>query len=377
MSRDSIDILRVTTVSISLEKLLNGQIHFMEESGMKIATASFGEFDFHRHYTIKSLRRAISPIRDLLAILELYRLIKKLQPSIVHSHTPKAGLIGMWAAKFAGVPYRVHTVAGMPLMAKEGMMRGLLVQMERLTYAAATMVWPNSYGLKKYIKENIYSGSKLDVVGRGTSNGINLEKFSSAALNAAEIGKIRTKYSLDSITFIFIGRLVGDKGIAELIEAFEMVSQEYKDIKLLLVGAEEPTLDPLPVKTKQSISASENILAVGFQQDVRPYIAVSDILVFPSYREGFPNVPLQCGALGKALILSDINGCNEIVANASLGKIVPIRNVDAIVSAMKFLLHNPEKRIKMGQNVQAHIAENFGQTVIWDELLLRYRKMLE
>jgi len=376
MKGNKIDVLRITTVSLSLEKLLVGQMSYMQEKNVSIATASYGQFDFENHYQITSLRRAISPVRDFLALLEIYKLIKRLKPAIVHTHTPKAGLLGMWAARLAGVKCRIHTVAGMPLMAKAGWMKKLLIWMEKLTYAAATDVWPNSFGLKKFIEQNIYAGKKLDVIGRGTSNGINLNYFSKDTVSSEEVEVLRNNLGLEGTVFIFIGRLVGDKGITELIKAYEAVYRHNQDISLLLVGSEEPDLDPLPLDIKSSIETNKSIVSVGFQQDVRPYIAVSDVLIFPSYREGFPNVPLQCGAFAKALVLSDINGCNEIVSDESLGILVEVKDEKALQSAMLNLLGNKKKRTKLGLNVQKHIAANFEQSVIWQELVRRYKVVL-
>jgi glycosyltransferase involved in cell wall biosynthesis len=180
--------------------------------------------------------------------------------------------------------------------------------------------------------------------------------------------------------FVFVGRLVADKGINELVEAFgrleeeEIVTWSY-NCKLLLVGPTEAELDPLLPKTLKSIEENPNIICVGFQNDVRPYFAIADALVFPSYREGFPNVVLQAGAMGLPSIVSDINGCNEIIINGNNGLIIPVKNTDAVFEAMKKYIIDKQVYQLHKKNARNRIAENYEQSVVWNAILNEYKSL--
>ncbi len=370
-------ILRITTISLSLEKLLTGQIAYMESNDFDMHTASHGFFNHPNHNEVESFNRKLRPLQDFKSLLELIKIIKDLKPDIVHSHTPKAGLIGMLAAKICGVKIRMHTVGGLPLMEKNKIFRNMLKLIELFTYSCSTHVYCNSFGLKDYIAKKLYYSKKLKVVGNGTTNGINLKTFNENAVSKEVIDWQKKEFGItDETVFIFIGRIVTDKGIVELINSFEKVNRALPKTKLILVGHFEEDLDPLPRETHQKIKLNTDIISVGYQQDVRPYIALSDILVFPSYREGFPNVPLQAGAMGKAMILSDINGCNEIVKDWINGLLVEPKNETELVDKMTILHKDKVLRQELAAKAQQDIIANFDQGVVWEALLKEYQMAL-
>lgn len=375
-------IIRITTVPISLEKLLSGQLRFMSSFYDVIAVAAekdnlekLGKAQeipvFHLEMT-----RKITPIKDIVAVVKLFLFLKKTKPLIVHSHTPKAGIVGMLASKLAGVPYRLHTVAGLPLLEARGAKRKILDVVEKFTYACANRVYPNSFGLKDIIIENNFcKSSKLKVLANGSSNGIDTSYFNSELFSANQNLNLKNELGIlpDDFVFIFVGRLVRDKGINEMVLAFELLQKENAKIKLLLVGDYENDLDPLSSATVNSINTNDSILAVGFKNDVRPYFAISDTLVFPSYREGFPNVVMQAGAMNLPCIVSDINGCNEIIIEKENGFIIPVKNDLAIFEAMKKILSNTLLTTKMKTNSRAMIVSRYEQKVVWDAILSEYR----
>lgn len=350
-----------------------------------------------KHHHVE-MTRAITPVQDLQAVYQLYQYLRKVKPEMVHSHTPKAGLVGMMAAYFAGVPVRMHTVAGLPLLEAVGFKRKILNFVEKLTYAFATNVYPNSYGLKDIILQERFCGpQKLKVLANGSSNGINTEIFSPATVGIAQREELRKELDIapGDFVFLFVGRLVGDKGINELVEAFKRLKNREartenqtlttgnrqpinnkQQPKLILVGPFEQELDPLFPETLKEIESNDNIISVGFQQDVRPYFSVSDALVFPSYREGFPNVVLQAGAMELPSIVSDINGCNEIITPLKNGLIVPVKDAAALQSAMKELISNPALYAAMKQSARPHIENLYRQEVVWESLLKEYRELL-
>jgi glycosyltransferase involved in cell wall biosynthesis len=246
------------------------------------------------------MRRDIAILKDIKALWKLYRLFQKERPDIVHTHTPKAGLLGMMAAKMAGVPLRLHTVAGMPLMENKGIKKRILEFAERITYRCAHKVYPNSGNLASFILENKFCRpARLKVLGNGSSNGIDMDFFRLTDEVAAKAAAIRASLPVceNDFVFVFIGRMVRDKGIEELTEAFSRLQKKHSHVKLLLVGPYEPELDPISDAARKMIDTNPAIIHVDFQQDVRPYLVISDALAFPSYREGFPNVPMQAGSL--------------------------------------------------------------------------------
>ncbi|MBA5628915.1 glycosyltransferase family 4 protein [Moheibacter sp. BDHS18] len=323
------------------------------------------------------MTRKITPIQDLVALWRLYRFFKKEKPQIVHSHTPKAGLLGMMAAKLAGIPIRMHTVAGMPLMEATGIKRKILNFVERLTYRSATHVYPNSKGLYEFIlNENFTSKSKLKIIGQGSSNGIDTTYFSPDEVSEETKSELRNKWGIEKndFVFVFVGRMVKDKGINELVKAFSQLKTQNS--KLILVGPFEQELDPLSSETIQEINENSAIISVGFQADVRPYFAISDALVFPSYREGFPNVVMQAGAMGLPSIVSDINGCNEIIVENENGLIIPTKDERALSIAMLKLVQETDLRNRFALNARKMILDRYEQNRVWEKLLEEYRNLL-
>lgn len=378
-------IIRITTVPLSLEKLLENQLTYMSSFFQVIAISSdanrlqtFGIANNVETFPL-DLTRKITPIKDLLAVIKLCRYLKKEQPVIVHTHTPKAGIVGMLAAKFAGVPIRLHTVAGLPLMEAKGLKRFVLNIVEKLTYSCATRVYPNAKGLKDYILQNKFtSPTKLKVIGNGSSNGINTDYFSPKQTSINVQNQLKNELGIleSDFVFVFVGRLVGDKGINELVEVFDKLSNSKTNVKLLLVGPEEKELDPLLPNTIHTIKTNKKIISVGYQQDVRHYFAISNALVFPSYREGFPNVVLQAGAMGLPSIVSDINGCNEIIEQGKNGMIIPVKNWEEIYKAMVKMMEDIPFYEQLKANARKMIASRYEQSLVWDALLEEYNNLL-
>jgi len=409
-------LIRITTVPISLNILLKGQLAFMRDHFEVLALSSGPQEELDAVGKLEGvptrkveMTRAITPVQDLKAVWQLYKLFKKEQPQIVHTHTPKAGIVGMLAAKLAGVPHRLHTVAGLPLLEATGAKRKLLDFVEKLTYRCATKVYPNSKGLYDIIIEQGYikhkkviatprpfdtstssvhrsaqgAGGKLKVLGNGSSNGIDTTHFSQEQVSASQKETLRKELGISpkDFVFIFVGRLVGDKGINELVSAYashceRSAANSPGTPKLLLVGPYETHLDPLSPVTQTTIDQNPNIITTGFQNDVRPYLAISDALVFPSYREGFPNVVMQAGAMGLPAIVTNINGCNEIIVEGKNGTIIPVKDSQAILDAMIFFMQDKAYYQQLKQNARSMICDRYEQRVVWEALLGEYEGLI-
>lgn len=379
-------LFRITTVPISLFFLLKGQLRFMsqyyevkgvsseDEDGLRLAA----EENEGVEIIPIEMTRTISPIKDLKSVWSLYKLFKKEKPLIVHTHTPKAGTVGMLAAKLAGVPNRLHTIAGLPLLEVTGPKGRLLDLVEKVTYACATKIYPNSKGLHDIILENKYTrAEKLKVIGQGSTNGIDTSHFDSAALKNISLQKLKDELGIQKgdFVFVFVGRLVQDKGINELLYAFQMLSEKISTVKLLLVGFFEKELDPLNFVSERILAGNKSIIYAGFQKDVRPYFAISDALAFPSYREGFPNVVMQAGAMGLPSIVSDINGCNEIIIEGENGTIIPVKNENALYDAMLKFMEDKAYYNKLKEKSRQMIADRYEQKMVWEALLDEYRSL--
>ncbi|MGB2245650.1 MAG: glycosyltransferase family 4 protein [Flavobacteriaceae bacterium] len=376
-------LVRITTIPLSLEKLLEDQARFFKAhyqitlvSAHPERLKAVADAQGVQYHSIP-LTRKITPLQDLWCLIQMYRFLKREHPLIVHTHTPKAGIIGMLAAYLARVPIRLHTIAGLPLMETHGLKRKILLFVERLTYRCATKIYPNSFGLKKFIaEEKLAPPEKLAVIGQGSSNGIDTDYFSKKQISSQTQKTIKENFAIPAsdFVFIFIGRLVGDKGINELVEAFVQLQQEVPEARLLLVGPQEADLDPLHDHTLQTIKQHPQITTTGYQSDVRPLLALSHVFVFPSYREGFPNVVLQAAAMEVPCIVSDINGCNEIIQDQVNGGIVPPKQVLPLIEKMKYFYTHLDRLNEFAQKTKERIYQHYDRKQFWSLLLNEYHQ---
>lgn len=379
-------LIRITTVPLSLKVLLKGQLRYMKDHGFEVVAISSPEKELAEVSEAEEVRtmavemtRMITPFKDIAAILRLYRIFKDEKPDIVHSHTPKAGLVAMLAGKLAGVPIRIHTVAGLPLMESKGIKRWVLSQVEKVVYFCSSKVYTNSKNLRKFILENkLTAPEKIKVIRNGSSNGIDTSFFSKENFSQNESNSLMNSIGVKPVdfVFIFVGRMVNDKGLNELVEAFSRISAKYSNAKLLLVGEYEKNLDPVWPKTEMEIRNNPQILTTGFQRDVRPYLAVANALVFPSYREGFPNVVMQAGAMELPAIVTDINGCNEIIENGENGILIPVKDSVSLENSMISFLEDHELVKKLQDKARGLIASRYEQSSIWEAWVQEYQELL-
>lgn len=320
------------------------------------------------------MERHISLLRDVCSLWRLVKVFRRERPDMVHSMTPKAGLLCMIASWITRVPVRIHTFTGLVFPTAKGLTQKILILTDRITCACATHIIPEGEGVKRDLTNYRITRKPLRILGHGNVKGIDLKHFDPS------ISEIQTKAAKIRIpkiyTFVFVGRLVRDKGINELVEAFERLNREYNDTRLLLIGWQEPKLDPLKPETISIISTNPAIEAVGRQDDVRPWLVASNAFVFPSYREGFPNVVIEAGAMGLPSIVTDINGSNEIIIDGKNGTIIPPRDSNALYYAMKYMIDNTAKAAEMGANARPLIAARYEQSYVRRCLKDYYREIL-
>lgn len=376
-------LVRIATIPLSLNILLKGQLAFLANHFKIIAVASPGEDlqvvkereDVITHSI--PIKRNISLISDSITFVKLYFFFLKEKPTIIHSITPKAGLLSMIAGKLAGVPIRMHTFTGLIFPSKKGLLKQVLIIMDKILCYCATNVYPEGNGVKNDLLALAITTKPLKVLANGNVNGVDLTYFDPEKITTIQKQEVRTKLNIQEtdFVFIFVGRLVGDKGINELVQAFSQLTN--LNAKLLLVGPYESELDPLQLETLHQIKNNSNIIPVGFQEDVRPYFAISHCLVFPSYREGFPNVVLQAGAMGLPSIVSNINGCNEIIEEGFNGTIVPSKNKELLYLSMQRMIRDEVWRNKLQKNARERINSHYKQQLVWEALLLEYQKIMK
>lgn len=379
-------LIRITTAPISLKVLLAGQMRYMNANGFDVVMVSSDGPELAdvlrneqcRHVIIPMTRK-MTPFADVRSLWLLYRFFKKEKPDIVHSHTPKGGLLAMLAAKFAGVKIRVHTIAGLRFMTSKGMTRKVLVFMEKLTGRAATHVWPNSFSLLDYIiKNKLVTPSKLEVISKGSSNGINLGRFSAASLKPEKLQAIKQKMKYDDslIYFLSVGRIVHDKGIDELLNAFMHVYEKNNRVRMILVGAFEDEVDPISDKAREILKTHPGVIHAGWDDAVEYYMHFSFALIHPSHREGFPNVLLQAGAMHCPIICSRIEGNVDIVEHQETGLIFEVRNQKQLQEQLEWALENPAIMKEYATAQRLRIEQYFDQPAIHQALKKRYLELL-
>lgn len=364
-------IIRTATIGMSLDIFCRGLLRELSEEGHDIVALSSPDSDLHSLGEREGVRtigvemaRQISPWRDLRSLWQLWRVFRRERPDMVHSMTPKAGLLSMIAARLAGVPVRVHTFTGLVWPTERGLKRLILQTTDRLTCLCATHIIPEGLGVMHDLQGTI-THKPMRVLGYGNVRGVDMEYYQRQC-ERQSLETIESLFHLGSLShlpppgfvdpgtlpiFLFVGRILPDKGVRELIDAFLRLQRGT----LLLVGPVEQSF-PLP--------EDKRIIKVGMQTDVRPWMEMADVLVLPSYREGFPNVVLEAGAMELPCIVTDINGSREIVVEGETGLIVPARSADHLLQAMQWMADHPEERRAMGRKARPHIAKHWEQSYV-------------
>lgn len=370
-------IIRISTIPMSLDILLQGQLRMLSEHYEVVAVSSPGSdlAKVEKREKIRSvaipMERQISPIRDLVSLFRLIRLFYREKPWMVHSLTPKAGLLSMMAAWICRIPIRIHSFTGLIFPTAIGPKQKVLIATDRITCACATTILPEGKGVQKDLERFRITSKPLNIIGNGNINGIDLDFFDRTPYVLEKAENYRKK---EVVTFCFVGRIVRDKGINELIAAFKRLNHTFPNTRLILVGPFEEQLNPVLPETQQTIKHHTAIEWMGWQNDIRPFLAASEVFVFPSYREGFPNVVLQAGSMGLPCIVTNINGSNEIISENVNGYIIPSQDEQALYDAMKKMLE-PKVRKKLAQQARPQIAHRYERKALWKELLKFYRSL--
>lgn len=373
----------VVTISMST-KFFEGQLAYLTDRGFDVTMISSPgpELELLAAEGMATcaipMEREISPLRDIHSIWTLWRSFRKLRPDIVNVGTPKAGLLGTLAARMAGVPCVIYTLRGLRLETTSGVKRGLLIFTEWIACNLAHSVRCVSPSVQKSaIGLGIAQQVKTCVVGNGTSNGIDVKRFTPESRSSEKTQTLRSELGIPAEAQVvgFVGRFTRDKGVEVMYRAFLGLKSDHPDLKLLMVGDFESG-DPVRTDLRSSINSDHAVVQTGFVDDVAPYYSIMDILAFPSYREGFPGVPLEAQAAEVPVVTSNATGAIESVVDAVTGFVVPVGNVEQLQKAIRRLLDDPELRKSMGCAGRQWVVQNFRREEIWEALLTDYSYLL-
>jgi glycosyltransferase involved in cell wall biosynthesis len=380
-------LIHVTTVPISL-LFFTGQLEYAQARGYRPAVVTspgpgldrFREAEPGIQVHTVSMTREITPWQDLHAAIALYRLFRETKPQIVHGHTPKAGLLSMLSAAAGRVPVRIYHLRGLPLASRTGPRRWLLWLCERITCGLAHQVISVGTSLRDAaISQGLCTPDRIKVLGHGSGNGVDAcGRFNPRRLPAEARAAVRSAYRIpvDALVVGFVGRLVPDKGIVELLDAWCSLKTEFPQLHLLLVGPDE-NQDPLPTQVRARLEQDERIRLAGLNWDMPPLYAAMDVVALPSYREGFPNVVLEAGAMERPVVATRVTGCVDAVDHGITGLLVPARDAAALANALRCYLRQPQLASLHGQNARGRVLCRYTPSGVWDALCGEYDRLLQ
>lgn len=379
-------LVHVTTVPETLG-FFRGQIGFMKARGMEVHAVSSPGVLLHAAAVREQipvhavdLHRRITPWSDLEALARLYGLFRGLQPAIVHAHTPKGGLLGVLAARLARVPVVLYGMRGLPFVTHTGLKRRILCWTETAACRLAHRVIAVSQGVRRTaVNLGFCPEDKIRVLAQGSGNGVDArERFNPQTLPAGLRNQTRELCQIppDALVMGYMGRIVRDKGIIELEAAWQTLRTVFPGLHLLLVGPIEPQ-DPIPAPVLRRLQEDPRVRLTGGVRDSARYYTAMDLLVLPTYREGFPNTPLEAAAMELPVVATTVDGCVEAVVDGITGLLVPPRESAALAAAVQNLLDDAEMRTRMGRAARQRVLRDFRPEVIWQALYDNYLELLK
>jgi glycosyltransferase involved in cell wall biosynthesis len=376
----------VVTVPITFETLYREQLIFLANQGLDVTLVSspgarLEEIakTLNMHYHPIQMARKVKPFHDLYALIALTRLLWRKRFDIVHSSTPKAGLLAALAGVLARVPVRIHMFTGQVWVEMQGTTRKIMRFCDWIIGHLNTQCYADSASQCDFlIKERLVAASKLSVLGAGSVGGVDLERFNPKVFGKERVAAIRRKLGIaeQSFVILFVGRLTKDKGIRELVAAFQMLQRDRKDVELILVGPFEPERDLLPRETLEELSDNQNIHVVGFSPEPEKYMAIAEVFCLPSYREGFGSVVIEAAAMGMPSVASSVIGLMDAVVDGATGLLVPAKDVYALKQALMRMLTEPNMRRRMGHAARKRAVRGFDSKIINQLMVEEYKKLV-
>ncbi len=378
-------LVYVTTHGVSALGLMRGQLALMRERGFEVIVIASPSAELDAVAVREDVQtvgipmeREISPLADIRSLFHLIRALRDLKPDIVNAGTPKAGVLGMLAALVARVPARLYTLRGLRLETTRGIKAFILSWAERAAAFCAQRVICVSHSLREaYLKRRLAGAKKCVVLASGSSNGVNVRRFQLTDAQRVEARALRDRHGIpaDAPVVGFVGRLTRDKGIVELYDAFKQLKADFPELHLVLVGDFE-TGDPVPPKTVSGLQCDPNVTVTGFVSNTELYYECMTLLAFPSYREGFPNVPLEAAASGLPVVGFNATGTVDAVVDGTTGTIVPCGDTNALAAAIRRYLTDDLLKFRHGDAGRQRVAREFRNETVWNALIDLYVSLL-
>lgn len=384
----NINIARISTVPFFVYSQLSTQLKDIHLSGASVSIITSPAKPYEKgisfdpvHSIIEvEIPREIAIVNDFKALVALYITFRKLDYNIIHSTTPKAGLLTCLAGFLARTPIRLHTFTGQTWVDKKGLPRKLYKLLDKLIIKLNHHSYADSQSQMQFlISEGICNQNDISVLGDGSLAGVNLDRFNPKTYPENTQMKLRSslKVSDDSIVIIFVGRITKDKGILELLKAFEILLSKNLNVSLLLVGPIDGDVVVGGVDLESYISSNENIISTGFTDSPEKYLSIADIFCLPSYREGFGTVIIESASMGLPCVASNIYGLSDAVQNGETGILVGVKNVDSLVNALTQLTEDHMLRADMGQNAKNRAIRDFGSNKVNSLVVDEYKRLMD
>ena len=377
-------VVHVVTVPVSLHTFLTDQARYMNGHGFALHAVASGGPDLERFarregVTVHAVEmtRQISPLRDAVSLLRLWRTLRAIRPQVVHAHSPKGGLLGMTAALLARVPVRIYHIRGLPHVTSRGFRRFALLLAERVSCALAHRVLAVSRSMREVAeRDGLVRPGRIKVLRGGSGNGVDaLRRFRPPSAEAREATRAGLGIPASARVIGFVGRVGRDKGVVELAEAWAGLRETAPDLHLLVVGGKEAE-DPLPPEVLERLAGDPRVHLTGAVPDTSALYGAMDVVTLPSYREGLPNAALEAAATELPIVATDIPGCVDAVQDGVTGTLVPVRDAGALQDALARYLADPELRRAHGGAARRRVLTEFGQEELWTAIGSEYRALI-
>ena len=378
-------LVNVVNSSIAVG-FLQGQLQYFQDRGFDVTVLCperrKGEWEVDQPQGVPiidvPMDREIAPPRDLVSLWRLWRIMRTIRPAVTNVGTPKAGLLGGFAAWLNRVPCRFYTLHGLRFETSRGIRRRLLIYAERLACRFAHRVVCVSQSVReKAIAFGLTSLDRTVVFGSGSCNGVDASRFTATPERMRRADGLRYQFGIpaQAPVLLFVGRLTSDKGIPELVRAFLKLGNQFPDLHLLLAGCFEDE-DPLPIDTRKCLETHPRVVFAGPVQDIATYYAIADVVVLPSHREGLPTVILEAQAAGKPVVGASVTGIVDVVVDGETGLLFPVGDVPALAETLARLITDKTLASKLGRAGQDQVKRNFQQEQVWEALHREYLGVL-